>query len=280
MYSLIYQLKRLELGTGLMSIGMEKTYPGLFRAFDIRSESIPEHRRIWQIQNPYLYRFGKIDRVNDHVFARENFARFFPGKKMTNGFSYLKSHRDTYSHFLPTIYDSHFGVSDVPSVGYYARDCRIQSNLAFSDFTMTLPDGTRVVTMGDKRLTDDIVNPRLERVHTYDREVFWKSCSHFFYYRCSDIEDPLPHTLLEAIQSGHRIISPRNPQRDFEDGIDDLLSCIEYDEAYVPEARGVSCEFLNSSAWCGFMERIAERDFIIDYPVNRRTFREWIEETL
>jgi hypothetical protein len=36
----------------------------------------------------------------------------------------------------------------------------------------------------------------------------------------------MPHTLLEAAQAGCRVISPKNPKRDFEDGIDDLLSVI------------------------------------------------------
>ena len=49
MYNLIYQLKEKELGTGLMSINMEKTYPGLFRSFNIKTQEIPKDNRIWQI---------------------------------------------------------------------------------------------------------------------------------------------------------------------------------------------------------------------------------------
>ena len=47
MYNLIYQLKEKELGTGLMSVNMEKTYPGLFRAYDYRTDSIPRTNRVW-----------------------------------------------------------------------------------------------------------------------------------------------------------------------------------------------------------------------------------------
>ena len=50
MYNLIYKLKPLELGTGLMSVNMEKTYMGLFRSYDIgRDGNIPLENRIWQL---------------------------------------------------------------------------------------------------------------------------------------------------------------------------------------------------------------------------------------
>lgn len=126
MYNLIYKLKPLELGTGLMSVNMEKTYPGLFRSFDVgRDKNIPRENRIWQLQNPYMYGHDCISRNGDYVFIRERFAGFFVGRKMTNGFSYLKRHRGTYKYYLPTVYQSNFGVSDEPSVGYYARNCRV-----------------------------------------------------------------------------------------------------------------------------------------------------------
>ena len=47
MFNLIYRLKPNELGTGLMSINMEKTYNGLFRAVDIDKDRLPPDNRIW-----------------------------------------------------------------------------------------------------------------------------------------------------------------------------------------------------------------------------------------
>ena len=72
-----------------------------------------------------MYNHDCVSRNGDYVFIRERFSDFFVGRKMTNGFSYLKRHRGTYKYYLPTIYQSSFGVSDEPSVGYYARDCRV-----------------------------------------------------------------------------------------------------------------------------------------------------------
>ena len=134
--------------------------------------------------------------------------------------------------------------------------------------------------MGTKELIEGKIPSHVEWFHTYDNSEFWRSCSHFFYYRCSDIQDPLPHSLLEAIQSKHRIISPFNKNRLFKDGIDDLISCIDYDEDFHPDRIGEYCQFLDSDNWAGFMKKISNDDFKITYPVNRPSFREWILESL
>ena len=136
------------------------------------------------------------------------------------------------------------------------------------------------MTMGTKSFIEHLIPPNVKWFHTYNNELFWKSCSHYFYYRCSDIEDPLPHTLLEAIQSRHRIISPIDKNRSFVDGIDDLLSCVDYDTTFKPYNIGDKCDLLESSNWVNFIKKIASNGFLIDYPVNRPTFREWILETL
>ena len=97
--------------------------------------------------------------------------------------------------------------------------------------------------------------------HTYDNNDFWKSCSHYFYYRPSTFEDPMPHTLLEAIQSGHRIISPKDDRRTFVDGIDDFLSCISYDEKFNKNAIGHKCEWLTSFFWKHMLRPLVESNF-------------------
>lgn len=199
---------------------------------------------------------------------------------MTNGFSYLKSHVGTFKYFLPDIYQTDFGIADEPSIGYYVRDCRIQSNNEFIKFLNGLQLGIKIVTMGTKELIQDKIPSHVEWFHTYDHHLFWKSCSHFFYYRCSDFQDPLPHTVLEAIQSKHRIISPINKNRNFKDGIDDLLSCVNFDETFKPDKRGEYCSHLDAKNWNRFMYNIAEDGFKITYPINRPSFRGWIEEVL
>lgn len=277
MFNLIYRLKEKELGTGLMSINMAKTYPEIFQAIDENSENIPDKNKIWQIQNPFLYKKPFANRVYDHVFIREQFVDFFPGKKLTNGFSYLKNHRTKYNYFLPTIYQSNFSCSEYPAIGYYIRDCRIQSNNEFLKFIMNLPQGTNIVTMGTKELIQNKIPLNVNWYHTYDNCDFWNMCSHYFYYRCSDIEDPLPHTLLEAIQSKHRIISPKNKKRTFTDGIDDLLSCVDYDVEYKSDMRGMDSILTSNDVFQKIIKNLSQQDFKINYSVKIDSFKNWIQ---
>ena len=97
--------------------------------------------------------------------------------------------------------------------------------------------------------------------HTYSNKEFWRSCSHYFYYRPSTFEDPVPHTLLEAIQSGHRIISPKDDRRNFVDGIDDFLSCIKYDISFNENECGKKCKELTSFFWRSKLEFLVENSF-------------------
>ena len=183
------------------------------------------------------------------------------GVKATNGYSYFRRYRQHFDQWFPTIYGSHFDVNDIPSIGYYARDMRQQSNRAFIDFIQKLPTGVPIVTMGTKELIESKMPHGANWRHTYSNEDFWKSCSHYFYYQPSDFEDPFPHTLLEAIQSGHRIISYKDINRTFYDGVDDLLSCIEYDDKFFPSRRGEKCDALESSLWKNYLTHIVESHF-------------------
>lgn len=280
MFNLIYLLKDKEIGTGQVSINMEKTYPDLFKSYNIKDNDIPLENRIWQIQNPYLYKYNILNRANDYIFLRKPFSDFFIGKKITNGFSYLKMYRSSFKYFLPTIYQSNFKKSYTPAIGYYVRDCRIQSNIAFLNFISQIPKNIPIITMGTKELIQDKIPLDVEWYHTYDNNIFWKLCSHFFYYRCSDFQDPVPHTLLEAIQSQHRIISPVDYKRKFKDGIDDLLSCIEYDEQFKPYNIGEKCEYLESSNWINFYKKISSNRFEINYSLNKDSFKEWIDDNV
>ena len=124
-----------------------------------------------------------IDRLNDFMFLRKDYALFFQNKRiLTNGFSYYKDNSDIYATWFPTIYQSNFGINDMPSIGYYAREVRHQSNIAFCDFIKTIPSNVPIVTMGDKSLIEKQLYSNKYWKHTYDNDVFWRSCSHYFYY--------------------------------------------------------------------------------------------------
>lgn len=287
-YNLIYQLKSREVGSGIVAVNIAQTYPDLFKAIDFNNEKIPESGRIWYLHNPFFYkRFSISRRISDFIFLRENFCRTIPGKHLTNGFSYFKNYRESYHRWFPTIYQSNFERNtEYESIGYYIRDIREESNEAFVQFVQDLPNDFPIVTMGTVELIQSKLAQRKNWFHTYSSKLFWKSCSHYFYYRPATFEDPFPHTLLEAIQSNHRIISPKNPRRQFNDGIDDLLSVIEdYDCKFISGKVGPSCQQLMASYWKKFMQLLVENEFkpLDDHRISikrKQSFGDWIHDNL
>lgn len=288
MFNLVFKLKPKEGGSGQHAIFLSKTYPSLFKAVDYEKEDVNDlSNRVWILHNPMFYsRIKLVSRANDFNCCRSEFISMVPGKHLTNGFSYFKNR--PFDGWFPTIYQSNFQCSKTLCIGYYARAVRVQSNLAFIDFAKTLPNGFPIITMGTKELVEDALRKNKSWKHTYSNEEFWKSCSHYFYFRPSDEIDPFPHTLLEAIQSRHQIISPMNPSRSFKDGVDDLLSCIKFNQAFDIKndsfELGEYCEALSRDVWTPYLEEIVQTRFRasrrISFRDSNKTFSQWIEENL
>lgn len=276
-FNLIYWLKPAQKGSGQTAQFMESCYPGLFKAVDYEYEGVPKSDRLWIMHNPLSFNFSRVERLfSDYMYIRREYCKMFPCHRLTNGYSYYTRHVESYQAWFPSIYQSHYGVNATPSVGYYARDIRPETNLAFIDFAAHLPVGTPIVTMGDKQFMEMHLHSNPFWKHTYDREEFFKSCSHYFYYRPSDIEDPLPHTLLEAIQSSHRIVSPKSQNRSFTDGIDDLLSFVEHDTAFDPSKRG-SCPdiLLDHARWQAYLSQTVAEKFPRSNVIHGKLLYDW-----
>ena len=212
--------------------------------------------------------------------CRKQYTNFFPGKKLVDGYSYYRTNVDKYQCWFPTIYQSNFLRNEIPSIGYYARDIRIESNLAFIDFITNIPDEINIITMGDKQYIEKYVSTRKNWKHTYNNDEFWKNCSHYFYYRCSDFEDCFPQNLLEAIQSKHRIISPKDNKRTFIDGVDDFLSCIDYDTSFIPENIGKYCDILEANKWSNYIHELVQTKFTRHSIIYKGLLYDWICKNL
>lgn len=269
MHSLIYVLKPKYKGSGLHAQYLASTYPTIFNACDFDNDTIPIRNRVWLLHNPFFYKYSILKRMHDISFVRKNFVKAVPGKKMTNGYSYFKHNKTLFNGWFPTIFQSHFSVNQNPSIGYYVRDCRIQSNFAFTNFASKLKH-IPIITMGQLENVPNELRSLPNWRHTTDNNDFWKSCSHYFYYRCSDIEDPFPHTLLEAIQSKHRIISPIDIRRTHRDGIDDLLSFIDYDVDFNEHKHGKPYCELNAEQWQNIVF-FAEKNNFNGLPCDKKS---------
>lgn len=269
MHNLIYIMKPGYKGSGLHAQYLAESFPYNFKSYDLKLGNIPTRDRIWILHNPSFYDYPITARAHDISFVRENFCKAIPGKKMTNGFSYFKRYADQFDAWFPTIYQSNFNASQDICIGYYMRDCRQQSNYAFADFAEQCK-GIPIITMGQIESVPLKLRQNKKWRHTTDNQFFWSSCSHYFYYRCSDIEDPFPHTLLEAIQSNHRIISPIDIGRTHRDGIDDLLSFIEYDLQFDDSKEGSQCDALDASNWSNIINFAEQNDFPL-LPFSQKT---------
>lgn len=287
-YSLMYRMKQKEGGSGYHAIFLAQTYSHLFKQVNIGEvadlNEIPN--RIWMLHNPFFYKnTSLVSRHEDFSFSRIQFLSCIPGKHLTNGYSYFKSHGDRYFAWMPTIYFKEFQANRQSTcIGYYIRDARVESNLAFASFIDTLPKDIPVVTMGQKEVLEKRLSSNQKWKHVYDHEEFWRTCSHYFYFRASDIEDPLPHTLLEAIQSRHRIISPKNQKRNFEDGIDDLLSCVDsYDIALDENENQSQSQCLGPELWKPYMEMLSKERFRVPQRssvASSKSLYAWIDKNL
>jgi hypothetical protein len=273
--NLIYLLKNLEGGKKLVSRRMASCYPHLFKAIEFDELNLPADNRCWMLQNPSFYHFSFVDRYKDYSVVRVGKHQLVPGKKMSNGWSYYKHYKQYYYSWMPYIQDCGYVCGEF-GLGYYASIKRPDSNREFVKFAKDLK--VPIVTMGNKDCVQRLTG--LNWYHTTDSEEFFSKISHYWYWKSKMFEDPLPHTMLEAIQAGCRIIVPNN-DRSFEDGVDDLLSFIEYDKEFVKTNKGCCPELLKAKAWNNWLTNHVTERFAI--PVETRKYKsmyDWAEASL
>lgn len=103
-YNIIYKLKEKSVGTGITAKRLERTFPDIFKSYDIEHEQIPDDNRVWRLQKPYFYDYPCLKRIHDIVMCRREYAKFFPGIKAVDGYSYFKSDPGLYRVWFPTVF--------------------------------------------------------------------------------------------------------------------------------------------------------------------------------
>lgn len=168
--------------------------------------------------NMYEHRRFTKNCLFDIINSREEWLRSIVGIKCQSGFSYVKRRIDLYDCFFPTI-PSYQRINEPTNVcvGYYARSVRQDTDREFIDFASTIPLDVPIVIMGDR------INIGRPYHYTQSDDEFFSLCTHYFYMRSSVIEDPYPHTLMQACQCGCSLLMPENA-RPWKDGIDDILN--------------------------------------------------------
>jgi hypothetical protein len=249
----------------------------------LKSIDLTNYKRLilWT-QSPMCYSFPvdfiKLMKINHVIYIRDDwFSPLY--NSCNNGFHYYRTYKKI-KHFAPMITD--FDVdnkSDEMCFGAYIRKWLTpDSRDCFLDILSSLKFKVKVCIMGD--YDGEIMNHENVSVsrHTYDNKEFFRNVTHYFYPTSKVFQDPFPHSVLEAIQSGRQVIFPKI-HRDHKDGIDDLKDCIQWHERFNPDSYlDNSNQPLIAKNFKEFYRKLFNNNFEYSFDRNRfKSMREWIE---
>lgn len=222
--------------------------------------------------------FYTLKNINHICFTREfKTANLF--NSATNGFSIYKKY-NTVKYFIPTILSSYtINNTNTPiniTYGFYSRpDCVGDSLIYLYDYIKTQKI-FNLVTCGVRYDKFKSI-PQLNWTHTTNREEFFNSITHYIYPKSGNFIDPFPHTLLEAIQCGKQIISPKLNSRIHFDGVDDILQMIKYHNKISSTTLYDNTNtILDFQKFNKFYINLINNDFIYNFDRNKyKTFYDW-----
>ena len=169
------------------------------------------------------------------LFYIRNYKFYFHENTCNNGFYYMYPTKIV--NYIPLITDfivSRKNVYKRPCLGFYVRNnLTIDSYYLTLDIISNIKQDIDIFTMGQEipSISDrfkHVINHR----QTFDNVEFFKSVTHYIYPRSKVFKDPLPYSLIEAVQNNIQIIIPTVKGRDFKDGIDDIIEVSEYHETF------------------------------------------------
>lgn len=175
-----------------------------------------------QIDSFYTKRY--VDKLISAIhFYRPNIKMIFRNTA-TNGFSVFKQH-NKYRFYIPMMqeYVNHKCPEEV-TIGYYNTSYRNTKHrfLSFLNDNNTLIKN--ICIMGDRI---DNINSMFNIKYTTDRDIFFSSITHLVVPMSTTFIDPWPTVMEEAVRCNKQIIV-LSANRNWQDGIDDICSCIRY----------------------------------------------------
>jgi hypothetical protein len=185
------------------------------------------HRYDFKLSNKLLLSSKRI-----FLFTRLfNDARLY--NSITNGFSIYKAYNG-YKSFIPTICTSYNKLDIEPQEVCFGFYYRSNNPDAFSYFCKMMTEYGRPVNIAfcgrepNINLIRHFIPNACNITHTTDMSKFFSTITHYVMPKSAIFVDPLPHVIIEAIQHNKQIICPTVPNRNHKDGIDDVLSLIQY----------------------------------------------------
>jgi len=223
-------------------------------------------------QMPSKYKFPvniiNLKNINHAIFIRaeHNHSIF---NSFTNGFHYYKQNPTikNYLPILPKMPKIKMETPQRPVLGYYVIKSMItDSYWKFCDIVENYKEKIDICVMGN--LTPELKKYKTVKnyTHTYDNLEFFSKITHFVYPMSSIFVDPFPTSLYEAIQYKKKLIIP-TLYRNFKDGIDDILDCIDDDVT-----------LLDWKNFEQFYIKLFDKNFVYKYDkICYMRFNEWIK---
>lgn len=274
---------KLRRGAYTKAVTLSSLFPDYFKSLEIASVPSVSTARdsytklVFFTQTPFMYKTKynqALQHKNDLVFIRPeyNLAWF---NSTTNGFSVYKE--TNIKQFHPIVVSDQYNClkKDTLVVGVYFRP-----DIVSDSFDMLVrflaKQKVHLVVMGSHL---GINHPNiLSYKHTNNPKEFFSSITHYYMPMSTKARDPWPNTLVEAVNSGAQIIIDR-VNRPFKDGIDDIMSCIEYHTELTNTYYNNQESVLMMSNWLAYYQYLAVNNF--EYRTREyKTSRDWGENEL
>jgi hypothetical protein len=229
-----------------------------------------------QIDSFYTKRY--VDKLISAIhFYRPNIKMIFRNTA-TNGFSVFKQHNNKYRFYIPMMqeYVNHKCPEEV-TIGYYNTSYRDTKHrfLSFLNDNNTLIKN--ICIMGDRI---DNINSMFNIKYTTDRDIFFSSITHLVVPMSATFIDPWPTVMEEAVRCNKQIIV-LSANRNWQDGIDDICSCIKYHTKLDLDVYydNTNCSINRFDLDRYYNMLLFENNFEYNIDVNKyMTFNEWAEE--
>jgi len=238
---------------------------------------------VTQVPSNYSFPVNIVSLIDiDYLIYVRNEYNYFGNKSCNNGFYYTHE-CDSIKNFIPMITDFIVKQSEVtrPCLGFYIRNYITRDSFDyFLGMLNDLYSYVDVYTMGQNTRHD--FSKRFKYVlnhhHTFDQQVFFSNITHYVYPQSRNYIDPLPYSLIEAIQNNKEIISPVLEGRLHCDGIDDIKDFVKVHDRFIPGAyiHNDNIPF-NSSLFKNFYKNVFDNNF--EYILDRSkysTFIDWV----
>jgi len=206
--------------------------------------------------------------------------------KTTNGFSSYKSN-SSFVNYVPMLLPTEFKyntnvITDKIVLGYYYRPVyRYDDFIMFCNFVKELNIDVELYVMGgySSPYPFDKLNSHIKNIiYTKDNNIFFSNITHYVYSE-SEVHDPYPTTLQEAVNTNKQIIFLEK-NRNFKDGISDIKELIKYHTYLDTEIYHDNSDcILNKWNYNNFYSIVFDNNFIYNFDRDKyKYFGDWLSQ--